>query len=136
MTAYVQDVQIFMRETTVQEVMPYWPGTCKLLDSNDFLELWIKIEKNPDTYTLEELNNFRDKYCATIKLSAVLSSLRSILPGKSFFAVWQVPTVAVNNITERIGQTDHNFYKTEHIQMILLDNKLLYLSHEVCAHMC
>ena len=132
MTSYVTDIQAFMRETTVGEVMPYWPG--KQLHSDDFTELWVKIEKNPNEYTLEELNKFRDKHSATIKLSAVLSSIKSLLPGQSFFAIWQIPTVAVNDVVEKISSAEYNtFCEIEDIMMIILDNKLLYLSHKVYA---
>ena len=124
-----------MRETTVKQVMPYWPG--KQLHSDDFSELWVKIGKNPDAYTLEELNKFRDKHSATIKLSAVLSSLKSLLPGQSFFTVWYIPTVAVKDVMEEIGRIHHELYIVEHVQMIVLENKLLYLSdstHKVHIH--
>ena len=121
MTSYANDVQEFMSKTTVGEVMPHWPG--RKTSSSEFFELWVKIEANPETYTLQKLNEFRDKYCATIKLSAVLSSIKSLIPAGSFFAVWFVPRVAAIGVTKAV-----DFYKAEKVSMVILDNKLLYLS--------
>ena len=128
MTSYVQDVQAFMRETTVRQMMPHWPG--KRLHSSDFSELWVKLEKDHSVYTLEQLNELRDKHSANINLSAVLLSVKSLLPGQSLFAVWQIPTAAVSGVMEKIGSAECNaFYKIECAMMIILDSKLLYLSY-------
>ena len=120
MSSYIQDVQVFMRETTVAEVMPHWQGTTI---SDKFSELWIKIKANPKTYTLQKLQEFREKHCATIKLSAVLSSIKSLIPASSFFIVLLVPTATTIEVAKAI-----DFYREQQVCMVVLDNKLLYLS--------
>ena len=121
MNSYVQDVQVFMHETTVGDIMPYWRG--RKISSEEFSELRVKIEANPETYTLQKLNELRDQHCTNIKLSAVLSSIKSLIPASSFFAVWLVPTAATTDLTKAV-----DFYKAEQVSMVVLDNKLLYLS--------
>ena len=121
MSSYIQEVQAFMCVTKVNDVMPHWPGI--KISSDGFSELWIKIKANPELYTLKELQEFRDKYCATIKLSAVLSSIKSLIPASSFFIVLLVPTATTIEVGKAI-----NFYREEQVCMVVLDNKLLYLS--------
>lgn len=124
MVSYVKGIEIFMRETTVGDVINHWSGG--KIASEHFSELWIKISDDPKTYTLENLNKLRKKLCSIIKLSEVLINIVRMVPASSFFAVWQVPTVAVPELTEAINHVDKTFYKTEHVLMILLDKKLLY----------
>jgi hypothetical protein len=121
MSSYIQDVQAFMHETTVGDVMPHWRG--RKISSDEFSELWIKIKANAKTYTLQELQDFRDKHCATIKLSAVLSSIKSLIPTNSFFIVLLVPIATTIEVAKAI-----HFYREEQVCMVVLDNKLLYLS--------
>jgi hypothetical protein len=121
MSSYIQDVQAFMHETTVGDVMPHWRG--RKISSDEFSELWIKIKANPETYTLQELQEFRNKHCATIKLSAVLSSIKSLIPASSFFIVLLVPIATTIDVAKAI-----DFYREEQVCMVVLNNKLLYLS--------
>ena len=121
MSSYIEHVQVFMRETTVGDVMPHWPG--RKISSDEFSELWIKIKANPKSCTLQKLQEFRDKHCATIKLSAVLSSIKSLIPASSFFIVLLVPTATTIKVAKAI-----DFYREEQVHMVVLDNKLLYLS--------
>jgi hypothetical protein len=121
MSSYIQDVQAFMRETTVGDLMPHWPGI--KVSSDEFFELWMKIEENPETYTLQKVQEFRDKHCATIKLSAALSGIKSLIPASSFFIVLLVPKAITIEVAKTI-----DFYKEEQVCMVILDNKLLYLS--------
>ena len=101
--------------------MPHWPG--RKISSDEFSELWIKIKANPKACTLQKLQEFRDKHCATIKLSAVLSSIKSLIPASSFFVVLLVPASTTVKVAKAI-----DFYREEQVCMVVLDNKLLYLS--------
>ena len=121
MKEYIKEVDGFMCKTTVGDVMPYWPG--KRISSEEFSELWVKIEANPETYSLHALSIFRDKHCATIKLSAVLSSIKSLTPTGSFLAMWLIPKAATIDVTKAV-----DFYKDEQVSMVILDIKQLHLS--------
>ena len=126
MSLYEKDVKTFMQKTTVGDVMHLWPG--RKLRSEDFKELWVKIGDDPNKYTLEKLNKMRNKHCANLKFSAILSAIVDLTPAGSFFAVWSVPTVAVEEVMMAICQVDRAFYESEHVNMIILDGKLVYLS--------
>lgn len=125
-SSYETDVKAFMRQTTIGDVICHWPG--KKLRSEDFKELWMKISDNPRTYTLEKLNELRCKHCANLQLSAILSAIVNLTPAGSFFAVWAVPTPAVDEMMTAIRQVDPTFYEEEHVLMVILDEKLVYVS--------
>ena len=132
MNSYVLDIQKFMRETTVADIIPHWTGS--QVSSEYFKEIWLKIGHDSKTYTLEKLNNFRKRVCQKIKLSEVLFNIVRLEEGESFFAVWQVPSKTINDVSKSIRSLNQSFYKTENVLMILLENKLLYLSYEVSVH--
>ena len=134
MSHYVDDMQVFMRETTIGDMLPHWQG--KRPTSGDFRELWIKVNRDHKTYTLEKLNDLRNKHSAKIKLSAVLSGIVYLSPGGSFFAVWAIPSVAVDEVALAIRRVDPTFYETEDISMIILDSKLVYLSESTKTSEC
>ena len=56
MALYVKDVQVFMRETKVSDLIEHWPG-CEESNLN-YTKLKAKFKDNPMTYTLERLNRF------------------------------------------------------------------------------
>ena len=127
-SSYERDVKTFMSETTVGKVMRYWPG--KRSSSEDFKELWVKIRDNPETYTLEKLNELRNKHCANLNFSAILSAIVNLAPAGSFYAVWSVPTVAVDEVRRGIQRLGRVFYESEHIDMIILGDKLVYFLNQ------
>ena len=127
MSSFKRDLKIFMSETTVSDMIKLWPGDYEKYSKHSS-ELWVKISKNSEKYTLKRLRDFQKKHYAQIGLSDALSILVSVAPASSFYAVWTVPTVVVNEVATAIRQVDPNFYELEHVVMIVLDNKLLYLS--------
>lgn len=127
MSSYIKDMKAFMIATTIGDVICYWPG--KKLRSEDFKELWMKISDNPKTYTLNKLNELRYKHSSNLHLSAILSAIVNLTPAGSFFAVWAVPTPAVDEMMTAIRQVDPTFYEEEHVLMVILGEKLVYLSN-------
>ena len=65
MALYIEDVKIFMRETTVGDLIDHWPG-CEVPDLN-YAKLKAKFRDDPKTYTLERLNKFRRKFCSQVR---------------------------------------------------------------------
>ena len=52
-----------MQETTVGDVMEYWPGD-EQPRLNNYSKLKAKFSEDPKSYTLERLNNFWRKFCS------------------------------------------------------------------------
>ena len=124
MALYVESVTEFMRETTVGEIMDCLPGDA--LPHVDYSKLKVKFKDDPKTYTLERLNNFRRKFCSTIRLSEFIFGLISLEPSGSFFATWFIPTVVVSQLMKVVREIDEHIYELEHIVSISVDQKQLY----------
>ena len=124
MKSYVSKVQVFMQETTVADLIDYWPGDEPL--HLNYSKLKAKFSGDPKTYTLQRLNNFRRKFCSKIRLSELIFGLISLEAGESFFATWVIPIIIVPELMKAVREIDSSFYQTEHILMISLDQELLY----------
>ena len=127
MLSYETNVDDFMRNTTIEAVIDHWPG--KRLPAEDFKKLWMKISDDMQTYTLQKLNELRRKHSCHLQLSVILSGIVDIAPAGSFFVAWAVPTWAIDEVTTAIHHVDPSFYEREHIFMIILNDKLVYLSN-------
>lgn len=57
MDRYVADITLFSKQTTVSQLIQYWPG--RKDTPPKYCELTFKIDKDPDRCTLEELNVLR-----------------------------------------------------------------------------
>ena len=124
MTTYVERVTEFMRETTVGAIMDCFPGDAE--PSVDYSKLKMKFKDDPKTYTLERLNNFRRKFCSTIRLSEFIFGLISLETTESFFATWIIPTLAVPELMKAVREIDEHFYELEHIMSMSVDQEQLY----------
>ena len=129
MSTYIRDVKAFMRHTQVGDLMEAkWPGRQLLSESPGFQMLWVKVKRKAKSYTLEKLNDLRIQLCADLKVSQLLSSIVSLLPSSSFFAVFAIPvTFATAKADRRVEAKNHEKYEAEGIEMIILDDMLLYL---------
>ena len=127
MTSYVANIEMFMKNTTVGELMHFWPGdeVCP----EHFSKFWAKISDDSKTYTLEKLNQLRKKLCSILRLSEVLFNLVWIEASRSFFAVWLIPNEVVSEVKESFIQITMD--KNHHILMIVLDEMLVYYSNKV-----
>lgn len=124
MELYIDTVHEFIHETTVGNIIDYWPGD--EISCESYSKLKAKLKDDPKTYTLEQLNNFRRKFCSKVRLSEIICGLVSLEPAKSFFVTWLIPTVVVPELKRSISQIDHHFCESEHIVIISIDQEQLY----------
>ena len=127
MSSYVETIKVFMKRTTVEELMHYWPGdeVCP----EHFSRFCAKISDNPKTYTLEKLNHLRRNLCSVLRLSEVLFNLVWIGASSSFIAVWLIPYVVVTKLIESFSNVEEVFFEDNHILMIELNEKVIYSSN-------
>lgn len=129
MSTYVDKVQLFKKETTVGELINYWPGH-KVTDMEEYnyKQLIAKFDDDPKTYTLERLDTFRKKYCSLVSSEFVsVIILSSMEAASSFRAVWLIPAVLVPELLEAASKIDSTFYLEEHVLNVSLDKKSLFL---------
>ena len=125
MQTYMSKIQVFMRETTVGDLIDYWPGGEESHIQN-YSKLKAKFSDDPKMYTLERLNKFRRKFCSKVRLSDFIFGLIALEAGESFFATWIVPSIVSSELAKVISKIDESFYQMEHVVMISLNQTILY----------
>ena len=122
MAAYVTEVELFKKETTVAEVMDIWPGNTEI--RLNYTKLRAKFEGDPRTYTLEKLDKFRRRFCSQLRLSDFIFWLISMEPARSFFVTWYIPTTIVPDIIANMDLIEDRFYLEENIlSLTLIDHE-------------
>ena len=126
MMSYTEKVQLFKKHTTIGELINCWPGLKVPPIDNELLR--AKLAGDPKSYTLEKLDHFRNRFFNELRRSefVTVSILMLVESANSFIAVWFIPTVAVQGLTEAISQIDTTFFQTEKILELSLDERTVY----------
>ena len=123
MADYVVNVNKFMRETTVADLMDHWDG---IEDRNlNFRELQVRFGEDPTKCNLELLNKHRKKFCSRYQLSEFVMVLIFLKPG-SYIAVWRIPSVLFGNALESAIRKDDLFMDKEGILSVAIAGKQIY----------
>ena len=109
MALYIKEMQVFMKETKVGDLIDHWPGY-EVSDLN-YTKLKAKFNGDPKTYMLERLNKFRRKFCSQVRLSVFIFGLISLESAGSFFATWIFPTAIAPELIEAIQNLMRVFIK-------------------------
>ena len=126
MSAYAQEIQVFLGETTVSQLGEHWPGRQELPPHFD--KLLMMIDKEPGKCSLCMVNGLRKRFCSEVHLSEVVFILIGIGKANSFLVVFMVPSVLGPRLVESVGGVDDSFYQRECIVSISLNQQQLYLS--------
>ena len=128
MALYIREVKIFMRETTVGDLIDHWPGGgCEVSDLK-YGKLKAEFRDDPMTYTLERLNKFRRRFCSQVGISEFIFCIISVESTPSFFITWIIPAAIIPELSEAIQQLHESFFEKEHIISMLMDQKQLHPS--------
>ena len=128
MTSYTEKVQLFKKVTTISELIDCWPGL--KVPQIDHTILRAKFDDDPKSYTLERLDSFRNRFYNELRRSefVAVSILMSLEAANSFFAVWFIPTVAIQELLVAFRYMDEKFLQTEQILELSLGEQTLYQS--------
>ena len=126
MLSYSDEIRMFMKITTVKQLMDHWPGQQEIPSS--FSILRAKIDKDPSMYTLYELDQLRRRFCGGIKLTDVVLAIIGLEMANSFIAEWLISSVLVPQLMESAQQLDLEFYSQGHILKMMVDEKLIFSS--------
>ena len=124
MNKYVKDVVLFMKQTTVKQLMDHWPGQQK--SPPNFSKLLTKIDEDPTTYTLYDLDQKRRCICGEVKLSEAVHVLIGLKMSTSFIVEWLVPAALVTILVESTRRLDNKFFLHEHILKMVAGEKQIY----------
>ena len=126
MTTYSSDICIFMKETTIKQLVDHLPGQIKIPPNFSLIE--AKIGEDASKCTLEQLNKIRKRYCSEIKLSDIVFHLVAVVESNSFIVRWLVPSVFVDDVVKSTRNVDQSFYQEYRITSLTLDGMWLFLS--------
>ena len=93
MSAYTIKMQSFLSQTTVLQLMDYWPGRRDIRPY--FEKLMAAIDRDPKTLTLQEVDDLRKKLFCETKLSEVILLLIDVPARKKSFVDYQTKVRAV-----------------------------------------
>ena len=112
-----------MKQTTIQQLIDFWPGQQDI--PQNFTILVSKIGKNANTYTLDEINRLRKRFCAEIQLSEVIFCLIALESSSSFIISWLVSSFIASNMITKFNLKDR-FFDMESIKSLSIGNVWLY----------
>ena len=126
MITYDGEIQVFLNETTIEELQGHLPGQQKLPPNFDKLQM--RINKDPGKCSLRMVNNLRKQFCNETQLSEIVFVLIGIGKASSFIIIFIVPSVLGPRLAECVSRVDDNFYQRECVVSISLNQQQLYLS--------
>ena len=124
MTDYSKDIVQFMKETTVKQLMDHWPGQQEIPPS--FSKLQAKIDEDPTTYTLCDLDQKRRHFLGGVRLTEVVLVLIGLKMSNSFIVEWLVPSALVPQLVESAKQLDFGFYLRERMLKMAVGEKQIF----------
>jgi hypothetical protein len=77
MRSYCSEMIVFMKETTIKQLIDHLPGQAEVPPNFSLIE--AKIGYNVSDYTLEQLNTIRKRYCSEVKLSEIVFHLVAVV---------------------------------------------------------
>lgn len=113
MNSYINDAVMFMKITTVGQLMDVWPSQQEIPPS--FSKVKAKFDQKATTYTLYELDMLRRRFCCEIKLTAIVFILIGVGLTNSVVAEWLVSTVLIPHITKSTKILDLEFFLQRHV---------------------
>ena len=124
MKAYCNDMQVFMKETTVQQLIDHLPGQQEA--PPNFSILKAKIGDDAKTCTLAKIDSLRKRLCAEIRLSEIIFRLIALEESNSFIISWLVPSVSVPDLIKSALKIQENLFQAENIASLSVGNRWLY----------
>ena len=124
MTSYSDDIVVFMKKTTVKQLMDVWPGQQKI--PRNFSKLRAKLDEDPTTYTLYQLDQLRRRFCCAVKLTEVVLVLIGLETANSFIVEWLIPFALIPQLMESAKKLDFGFYLRGRILKMSVDEKQIF----------
>ena len=123
MSMYIEKLQIFINETTVQELMDHWPGVRETPPL--FEELRAVIDEGPSKYTLRQLDDLRKRFCNVTMISETTLILFRIKRRSSFILSWIIPSALLPDLKSVIGKLN-SFFQVEKVYSFTHGEERLY----------
>ena len=128
MITYSSDMRIFMKETTIKQLIEadHIPGQTEIPPKFSLIE--AKIGEDASKCTLEQLNRLRKRYCSEVKLSEIVFHLVAVVEFNSFIVRWLVPSALVDDVVKSTKNLNQSFYQEYKITFFTLNGMWLFIS--------
>ena len=124
MKTYCNDIRLFMKQTTIKELIDCLPGQKETPPNFEVLK--AKIGEDASKCTLERVNTLRKRFCAEVKLSEIIFCLIALEDSNSFIVSWLVPSILVPDLMESLRNVEESFFNMENIISLSVGNRLMY----------
>ena len=126
MKTYCNDMQVFMKQTTIKELIDCecLPGQRKTPPNFEVLK--AKIGEDASKCTLEHINSLRNRFFAEVRLSEIIFCLIALEDSNSFIVSWLVPSILVPDLIESAREIEESFFDMENIISLSVSNRWLY----------
>ena len=124
MRSYSSDMQKFMEEKTIEQLIGHIPG--QFQEDPKFSLLEAKIGLDAGKCTLKKVNDIRFCYCSKVKLSKIIFHLVAVTKANSFIVKWLVPAVIVSDLMTSTRAIESNFFQENAIISLSLHKTWLY----------
>ena len=126
MRSYCSEMIVFMKETTIKQLINHLPGQPEIPPKFSLIE--AKVGQNASECTLEQLNTIRKRYCSEVKLSEIVFHLVAIVESNSFIVRWLIPSVLVSDVVRSTENVNQSFYHEYKITSLTLDGIWHFMS--------
>ena len=126
MRSYCSEIKMFMKETTIKQLIDYLPGQPETPHKFSLIE--AKIGDDASKCTLQQIDTIRKKYCSEVKLSEIVFHLVAVVDSNSFIIRWVVPAVLVDNIMKYAREVKTKFFQKHKITYLTLDGMWLHVN--------
>ena len=125
MRSYCSEMIVFMKETTIKQLINHLPGQPEIPPKFSLIE--AKISRNASECTLEELNTIRKRFCSEVKLSEIVFHLVAVVESNSFIVRWLVPSALVDDVVRSTKNLNQSFYQDYKIIFFTLNGMWLFI---------
>ena len=128
MRSYCSEMIMFMKETTIKQLIDHLPGQADTPPNFSLIE--AKIGQNASECTLEQLNTIGKRYCSEVKLSEIVFHLVAVVDveSNSFIVRWLVPSAIVSDILKSTKSIKQSLFLECKIISLTLDGMWLFVS--------
>ncbi len=127
METYVTDLRTFRKKTLLRDLVEHWPRLTEP-PKDEFRELVVKMNKEWNTCTLEDIELFRQGLTQTFLLKHCVFLLGKISSG-SILITWYIPTDAAMTLKRDLQNTqDRELFKEHGVEWLTVDGEKCYYS--------
>ena len=106
-STYCNDLQVFMKQTTVKELIDCLHGQRETPPNFEVLK--AKTGEDASKCTLDGINTLRKRFCAEVRVSEVVFCLIALEDSNSFIISWLVHSVLVPDLIEAARKVEESF---------------------------